>query len=91
MCLNPSSVAKPSSPPPAKKEDTAPRKSTVPDNKPSVECLSGLLQNTEQKKGTEKALNDKPVISETNILQLHTSIVAKPAKSDEKSHSKEII
>lgn len=43
------------------------------------------------KKGTEKALNDKPVISETNILQLHTSIVAKPAKSDEKSHSKEII
>ncbi|MDE7432409.1 MAG: hypothetical protein K2N34_10930 [Lachnospiraceae bacterium] len=91
MCLNPSSVTKPSSSQPAKKDDTAPRESTTPDNKPSVECLSGLLQNTEQKKVTGKTLNDKPVISETSILQLHTSIVAKPTKSDEKSYSKEIM
>lgn len=91
MCLNPSSVTKLSSLPPAKKEDTAPRESTTPDNKTSAECLSGLLHHTEQKKNLGKIADDKPIISETQILQLHTSIVAKPPKNDEKSLSKEII
>lgn len=90
MCLNPSSVAKPASYPPAQKEDVTPQKSTVPNNKPSAECLSGLLQNTEHKKTPDKTPNDKPSISETQILQLHTSIVAKPPKNDEKPPSKEI-
>lgn len=90
MCLNPSSVTKPSSPTPAKRDDTAPRESTAPANKTSAECLSGLLQNTEQKIVPEKIQKDKPVISETEILQLQTSIVAKPPRNDEKSHSKEI-
>ena len=91
MCLNPSSVTKPSFSPPAKKEDTAPQKSPAPANKPPAECLSGLLQNTEQKKNPEKTLNDKPVISETQILQLHTSIVAKSTKNDEEPPSKKIM
>lgn len=89
MCLNPSSVAKPSSPS-IKMERNMPRKSAAPANKSPVKCLSGLLQNTEQTKIPEKSLNNKPVISETQILQLHTSIVAKPTKNDKKSSLNEI-
>lgn len=90
LCLNPSSAVKHSSSPPAKKEDATLQESTVPDNKPSAECLSGLLQSTEQKMNPGNTSSDKPVILETQILQLHTSIVAKPPKNDEKSPSKEI-
>lgn len=90
MCLNPSSAAKPSSSPPAKMEDTIPQESTAPANKPPAECLSGLLQNTKQKNIPDKTPNDNPIISESNILQLNTSIVAKPLENDEESSAKEI-
>lgn len=82
-CLNPSSAVK-ASPllPPAVKEDVTPRKPPIPDKEPSAECLTGLLQEPEQKKKPEKPSHDKPVISEASILQLHTSKTAKPQKTD---------
>ncbi len=91
MCLNPSSVTKPSSHPPSKKEDAKLQKSPTLDNKPSAGCLSGLLQDAEQKKIQKKTTNDNPIVSETHILQLYTSIDAKPTKNAEKSPAKEIM
>lgn len=91
MCLNPSSVTKPSSPPPSKKEDAKLQKSSTLDNKPSAGCLSGLLQDAEQKKIQKKTTNDNPIVSETHMLQLYTSIDAKPTKNAEKSPAKEIM
>ncbi|MDE5824485.1 MAG: hypothetical protein K2H91_07375 [Lachnospiraceae bacterium] len=83
MCLNPSSAVKTSSfLPSAAKEDATPRKPPAPDKEPSAECLTGLVQEPERKKNSEKASNDKPVILEASILQLHTSKAAKPPKPD---------
>lgn len=82
-CLNPFSAVKTSPlPPPAAKEDATPKKSPAPDKEPSAECLTGLLQEPEQKKPSEKVSRDKPVISEASMLQLHTSKAAKPQKTD---------
>lgn len=91
ICLNPSSAVK-ASPLPlsAAKEDVAPKKPPIPDTEPSAECLTGLLQSPEQKKASEKASNAKPMISETSILQLHTSKTAKPLKNDAKEPTEDI-
>ena len=89
-CLNPSSAVKaPPLLPPAVKEDVTPRKSPIPDKEPSAECLTGLLQEPEQKKAPEKTSRDKPVISEASILHLHTSKAAKPQKTDGEESTKD--
>lgn len=90
MCLNPSSAVK-ASPLPASvaKEDVTPRKPPAPDKEPPAECLTGLLQAPEQKKASEKASNDKLVMSEVSILRLHTSKAAKPPKSDKEEPAKD--
>lgn len=84
-CLNPSFAVK-ASPfsPSAIKEDVTPQNPPPPSNESSAECLSGLLQGVEQKKPLEKVPSGKPVISEANILQLHTSKTAKTQKNDKK-------
>lgn len=90
MCLNPSSAVKVSPfPPSATKEDVTPKKSPTLDKETSAECLSGLLQGSEPKKNLEKAFDNKSVISEASILQLHTSIAAKPQKTDEEKSAKD--
>lgn len=42
-------------------------------------------------KNPKKTTNDNPIVSETHILQLYTSIDAKPTKNAEKSPAKEIM
>lgn len=91
MCLNPSSVVKtfPFSLS-AKKEDIKLQKSSSPANTASAECLSGLLQDAEQIKRLQKAPNEKSVVSETSVLQLHTSKAAKPPKNDKEESAEDV-
>lgn len=91
MCLHPSSATK-ASPflPSVVKEDVTPKKPPTPDKVPSAECLSGLLQDPGLKKNSENASNNnKPVITETSIVQLHTSIAAKSQKTDDEKSAKD--
>lgn len=91
ICLNPASAVKPSfSPTPAKKEDSASRKPSMPDTAQSEECLSGLLQDTHRNRPANRPQNDKLAISETNLLLLHTSKTAQSPKTVEKKPDKEV-